>query len=580
LRDFIDTPVPADVKIYGTNGTSSGTLMGTVEWPIEDDAGHVHRIRIPRTIYSASNRSKLLSPQHWRQEANDRYPIRNGTWCATLDDRIILFWGQQQYKKTAYLLPNRTNVGIIRSAHGTQNFEGACRSIVKNARDGKVAMPTILDTVTHYVDEYDDHEEAPIRGRGTVPVVSDEEDEEPGEAGEAIPQEIPPEIQDDTAQENHEDDSMQGFNLDLSIPEYEEINIANYTSYEQEYHYWHTKLGHLSKTRMQQLAKNGTIPKQLAKITPPICVACLHGKATKKPWRMKSNPKKAPRVAKYPEECISVDQMESSTAGFIGQLKGAILTTLRYKYATVFVNSFSDYTYVYFHTKITSEETLKAKKAFEIHAKSFGVDIKQYHVDNGRFQDTTFRTHCEEQGQLLTFCGVNAHFQNGRAERKIRDLQDGARTSLLHAIKMWPEAITINLWPYAMRYANDVNNNVPAKGASLSPIELFSSTTAKALLKHFFHFGCPVYVLDGNLQANKRSGSKWKQRTRLRINLGFSPQHAKSVHLVFSLTTGCVSHQFHCTFDNNFETLKEYKSPTLLWQYKAHFITRLRKSKS
>lgn len=78
LRDFIDTPVPADVKIYGTNGTSSGTLMGTVEWPIEDDAGHVHRIRIPRTIYSASNRSKLLSPQHWRQEANDRYPIRNG----------------------------------------------------------------------------------------------------------------------------------------------------------------------------------------------------------------------------------------------------------------------------------------------------------------------------------------------------------------------------------------------------------------------------------------------------------------------------------------------------------------------
>jgi hypothetical protein len=63
LKDFIDTPVPADVKIYGTNGTSSGTLMGTVEWPIEDDTGRVHNIRIPRTIYSESNRSKLLSPQ-------------------------------------------------------------------------------------------------------------------------------------------------------------------------------------------------------------------------------------------------------------------------------------------------------------------------------------------------------------------------------------------------------------------------------------------------------------------------------------------------------------------------------------
>jgi hypothetical protein len=55
--------------------------------------------------------------------------------------------------------------------------------------------------------------------------------------------------------------------------------------------------------------------------------------------------------------------MESSTAGLIGQLRGVILTTLRYKYATVFVDLFSDYTYIYLHTKITLEETVKAKKA-------------------------------------------------------------------------------------------------------------------------------------------------------------------------------------------------------------------------
>jgi hypothetical protein len=142
---------------------------------------------------------------------------------------------------------------------------------------------------------------------------------------------------------------------------------------------------------------------------------------------------------------VSVDQMESSTAGLIGQLKCAILATLWYKYATVFVDLFSDYTYVYLHTRITSEETLKAKKAFEAHAESFGVKIRQYHADNGRFQDIAFKSHCVQQGQELTFCGVNAHFQNGRAERRIRDLQDSARTSLLHAIKKWPSAITINL---------------------------------------------------------------------------------------------------------------------------------------
>jgi len=31
--------------------------------------------------------------------------------------------------------------------------------------------------------------------------------------------------------------------------------------------------------------------------------------------------------------------------------------------------------------------------------------------------------------------------------------------SLLHAIKNWLNAITINLWPYTIRYANDFNNN-------------------------------------------------------------------------------------------------------------------------
>jgi hypothetical protein len=347
LKDFIDTPVPADVKIYGTNGTSSGTLMGTVEWPIEDDTGRVHNIRIPRTIYSESNRSKLLSPQHWSQEASDRHPIRNGTWCATLDDRIVLFWDQQQYKKTVYLLPDRSNVGVILGAHGTKAYVKAHNSIVKNAGDSIVAMPTVLDTIVHHIDEYGTYE-ANEDTALPIPIASD--DEKDGQEGknqeklQSDPQGIPQESQQD--QTNYED--LQNFNLDLQIQE-EEVNATSFTTREQEYYYWHTKLGHLSKGRMQQLAKRGAIPRHLAKIDPPLCVACIHGKATKKPWRTKTSPSKMPKIASSPGQCISVDQMESSTAGFIGQLKGAILTMLRYKYATVFVDLYSDYTYVYLH---------------------------------------------------------------------------------------------------------------------------------------------------------------------------------------------------------------------------------------
>jgi hypothetical protein len=141
-------------------------------------------------------------------------------------------------------------------------------------------------------------------------------------------------------------------------------------------------------------------------------------------------------------------------------------------------------------------------------------------------------------------------------------------------MKKWPSAITVNLWPYTIRYMNDVNNYVPRRNEHQSPIELFSSTTLNKRLNQFYHFGCPVYVLDHNLQSGKRSGMKWRDRVRVSVNLGFSPQHAKTVHLVLSLTSGCVSPQFHCTFDSNFETLKEYEIPLSLWQEKAHFVSK------
>jgi hypothetical protein len=103
---------------------------------------------------------------------------------------------------------------------------------------------------------------------------------------------------------------------------------------------------------------------------------------------------------------------------------------------------------------------------------------------------------------------------------------------------------------------------------------MFSLVKQGTKLQNFHHFGCPVYVLDHNLQAGRRSGMKWKDRVRLGINLGFSPQHAKSVHLVLSLTSGCVLPQFHCTFNSNFETLKDYSVPESLWQEKAHFVVK------
>jgi hypothetical protein len=77
------------------------------------------------------------------------------------------------------------------------------------------------------------------------------------------------------------------------------------------------------------------------------------------------------------------------------------------------------------------------------------------------------RRMCISRSTIITytsttmFAGVGAHHQNGVAERRIRELQDMARTMLIHAQRRRPTAITANLWPYAIRISNDSINMTP-----------------------------------------------------------------------------------------------------------------------
>jgi hypothetical protein len=121
-------------------------------------------------------------------------------------------------------------------------------------------------------------------------------------------------------------------------------------------------------------------------------------------------------------------------------------------------------------------QTLAAKRSFEAYSASHGVKVQQYHADNGRFAEHLFLNHCEKAGQKVSLSGVSVHFQNGIAERRIKDLTERSRTSLLHAIHRWPSAVTINLWPYALRYINEVYNATPALKTGKSPLEAFSQT--------------------------------------------------------------------------------------------------------
>ena len=155
----------------------------------------------------------------------------------------------------------------------------------------------------------------------------------------------------------------------------------------------------------------------------PLCTSCLFGKATRRPWRTKTpaNAISSVRQVTKPGDCVSIDQLESSTPGLIAQLKGRP-TVQRYRAATIFVDHFSGLSYVHLQKTTNAEETVEAKEAFELFASSHGVQILHYHADNGRFADNRFRKAVTERRQTVSFCGINAHFQNGMAERRIREL--------------------------------------------------------------------------------------------------------------------------------------------------------------
>ena len=171
-------------------------------------------------------------------------------------------------------------------------------------------------------------------------------------------------------------------------------------------------------------------PRSFSKAKTPICLACKYGKATRRPWRTKTEPYRIISAnITSPGRFVSVDQLQSSTPGLVAQLNGH-LTKTRYTAVTIFVDHFPRLTFIYLQWSSSVVETFESKKSFETYASDH---YQNYHADNARFTDNDGVQHTKTLGQTMSYCGVEAHFYNRIAEKTIRDLQDQARTALLRA---------------------------------------------------------------------------------------------------------------------------------------------------
>jgi len=135
-----------------------------------------------------------------------------------------------------------------------------------------------------------------------------------------------------------------------------------------------------------------------------------------------------------PGEVVSVDEMISPTPGLLVQTTGRPAKE-RYNYTTVYVDTYYGYPYTHMQKTQYITETIEGKHAFEAYCKHHRV----YHADNGTFKAKDWVNDCKVKQQSLIFVGVSAHHNNGRAETRIRLLQDLARSMLIHADRRWAE---------------------------------------------------------------------------------------------------------------------------------------------
>ena len=544
MQDFIKGTVKqTNTKIMGI-GNATSTCVGTVRWRIVDDQGRRHELQIPGTRYQESLPFRLLCPQHVAQTYKDPQ-----TTCLTTMDKVIFVWGEGKWKRTLPLHKS-SNVGIMWSAPGSQNY---CAF---------VANPE----APHIIPNYEEEEEEPYC----------DDDSVGSDIGEPIPTQVKPLLpqREQSLLPQRGEPVLIEFGDDQGKTT--EKEPQDITSKQAALRKCHCRLNHMPYARIQAMARHGLLPRYLATVDPPFCASCAYGKLTRKPWKTKGQHGTTTQLVpiRASGACVSVDQMESPTPGFVGQIKGW-LTTKRYRAATVFVDHYSQLTFVYLQFSTAAEETVQAKKAFEAFAALHGIVVRHYHADNGRFAETKWleAVHQHRPQQTVSFCGVGAHHQNGIAEKKIRDLQENARTMMLHAAQRWPAAHSVSLWPYAIRMAADAMNSTPRNDKSrVSPIERFANIKIRPQLRNFHAFGCPVYVLQAPLQTGQPV-SKWLPRARLGIYIGMSPKHAKSVSLVLNPRTGLVSPQFHVKHDDSFETVQSLSDVTHgQWKKMAGFL--------
>jgi hypothetical protein len=275
--------------------------------------------------------------------------------------------------------------------------------------------------------------------------------------------------------------------------------------------------------------------------------------------RMKEKDKALSKEKYLPGDYVSMDTVPVGVPGRAFDGYGGPHAGKFFTHLTLFHDAGTGLIKVYLQQNETAAATLYSKQQFEDFLwREAGAVVKHYHSDQGsNFTSKAFREDCDEKKQSQSFSGTGAKFENANAERAVQTLFWCARTFLLHTALRWDQygCADTNLWPQAVLYAEWLYNRTPKMTTCMSPMELLTHRRSdhRDLLRAKV-FGCPSFVLDASLADGKKI-PKFRSRSKVGQFCGFSDQHSSVVGLIRNLSTGSITPQYHCVYDEKFQAV-------------------------
>ncbi|KAJ9567681.1 LOW QUALITY PROTEIN: hypothetical protein OSB04_003647 [Centaurea solstitialis] len=253
---------------------------------------------------------------------------------------------------------------------------------------------------------------------------------------------------------------------------------------------WHKRLGHISKSRMQDLIRQKILP-ELDFNDFETCVDCLKGKMTN--FR---------NFYSKRSQCI----LELIHTDICGPFP--IETICGNRYFATFIDDFSRFCYIFLMSEKSQVLDCFIQFKTEVERQSEKV-IKVVRSDRGEYfgkysekgqHKGPFAIYLEQVGIKAEYTTPYTPTQNGVAERKNRTLMDMVRSMFARS------SLPKFLWGEALKTANYICNRTPTKAIKGTPFELWNGY--KPSLNHFHVWGCKAETREYHVEKLSKVDSR------------------------------------------------------------------------